>query len=170
MSSGAAVGDIPGAEGSKGCFFRGGVPMIQTWALWYGPFGVRQRPKLPAGAEDDELARIFRQYSVTVPDFRSPEYAEALEKATLQAPSGRILRRMGSPLTGYETFMADGPASPAWKVVDLINASHTGAGPSININGWLDVGAYETVSCSTALTSCSRPVRAPTTSVAPVPE
>ena len=135
MSSGAGVGDIPGAEGSKGCFFRGGVPMIQAWALWYGPFGVRQRPKLPAGAEGDELARIFRQYSVTVPDFRSPEYAEALQQATLQAPSGRILRRMGSPLTGYETFMAVGPASPAWKAVDLIDASHTGATPTINITG-----------------------------------
>ena len=36
-------------------------------------------------------------------------------------------------------------ASPAWKVVDLINASHTGATPSININGWMDVGAHETV-------------------------
>src|SRR5262249_19056163 len=139
------VGDIPGAEGSNGCFFRGGVPVIKAWALWYGPFGVRQRPKLPVGAEGDELARIFRQYSVTVPDFSSPEYAEALDKATMQAPSTGILRRMGWPLTGYETFMADGPASPAWKVVDLINASHTGATPSINVNGWLDVGAYETV-------------------------
>ncbi len=145
MSSGAGVGDIPGAEGSNGCFFRGGIPMIKTWALWYGPFGVRQRPKLPADAEGDELARIFRQYVVTTPNFRSPEYTAALEKATLQAPSGDILRRMGSPLTGYETFMADGPASPAWKVVDLIDAGHTGATPSININGWMDVGAYETV-------------------------
>lgn len=145
MSSGAGVGDIPGAEGSNGCFFRGGVPMIKTWALWHAPFGVRQRPKLPAGAEGDELARILRQYSVTVPDFRSPEYARALGKETLQAPSGRILRRMGSPLTGYEAFMADGPASPAWEPVDLVNASHAGATPSININGWMDVGAYETV-------------------------
>jgi uncharacterized protein len=145
MSSGAGVGDIPGTEGSNGCFFRGGVPMIKTWALWYGPFGVRQRPKLPADAEGDELARIFRQYSVAAPDFRSAEYTAALDKATLQAPSGGILRRMGSPLTGYESFMADGPASPAWKAVDLINDSHTGATPSININGWMDVGARETV-------------------------
>jgi uncharacterized protein len=145
MSSGAGVGDIPGAEGSCGCFFHGGVPMIKTWVLWYGPFGVRQRPKLPVDAEGDELSRIFRQYSVTVPDFRSPEYATALDKATLVAPSGEILRRMGSPLTGYEAFMADGPSSPAWKDVDLINASHTGATPSININGWMDVGAHETV-------------------------
>src|SRR5499425_1767682 len=93
MSSGAGVGDIPGTEGSNGCFFRGGVPTVQSWALWYGPFGVRQRPKLPADAEGDELARIFRQYTVAVPDFRSPEYAAALDKATLHAPSGDILRR-----------------------------------------------------------------------------
>src|SRR5262249_59627580 len=126
MSWGGGVGDIPGAEGSNGCFFHGGVPMIKTWALWYGPFGVRQRPKLPAGAEGDELARIFREYSVTVPDFRSPEYAEALDRATLQAPSGRILRRMGWPLTGYETFMADRPAGPAWEGRLLIIDGHTG--------------------------------------------
>jgi len=92
MSSGAGVGDIPAAEGSKGCFFRGGVPMIQAWALWYGPFGVRHRPKLPAGAEGDKLARIFRQYSVTVPDFRSPEYAEALYgHALIQFPTASEL-------------------------------------------------------------------------------
>src|SRR5258708_2110225 len=28
---------------------------------------------------------------------------------------------------------------------DFISAEHTGATPAININGWLDVGAYETV-------------------------
>ena len=145
MSSGAGIGDIPGAEGSNGCFFRGGVPMIKSWALWHAPFGIRLRPKLPVNAEGDELSRIFRRYSVSVPDFRDPEYAAALDKATREAPSGEVLRRMGSPMTGFETFMADGPASPAWRDVDLIDASHTRATPSININGWMDVGAYETV-------------------------
>ena len=47
MSSGAGIGDIPGAEGSNGCFFRGGVPMIKTWALWHAPFGIRLRPSCP---------------------------------------------------------------------------------------------------------------------------
>src|SRR5262245_27739576 len=117
MSSGAGIGDIPGAEGSNGCFFRGGVPMIKSWALWHAPFGIRLRPKLPATAEGDELARTFRRYSVSVPDFRDPEYAAALDKATREAPSGDVLRRMGSPLTGFETFMADGPACPAWRDV-----------------------------------------------------
>jgi hypothetical protein len=145
MSSGAGIGSIPGVSGSQGCFYRGGIPMIKTWALWHAPYGVRLRPKLPAGAEGDELARIFRGYSVSVPDFRRPEYARALARSTAQAPSGEVLRRMGAPLTGYETYLAEGPAGPAWEAVDLIDARHTGATPSLNINGWLDVGAYETV-------------------------
>jgi uncharacterized protein len=145
MSSAAGIGDVPGAEGSQGCFYRGGIPLIKDWALWYAPYGVRQRPKLPAGADGDELSRIFRRYSVSVPDFRLPEYAKALAKSTLQAPSSEILRRMGAPLTGYETALAQGPAGPCWQRVDLIDASHTGATPSLNINGWMDIGAYETV-------------------------
>lgn len=52
---------------------------------------------------------------------------------------------MGAPLTGFEEFMAAGPAGPAWDHVDFIDARHSGATPSLNINGWMDVGAYETV-------------------------
>jgi hypothetical protein len=144
MSSGAGIGSIPGTEGCQGLFFRGGVPMLKTWALWHAPFGIRLRPKLPQ-ADQDELSRIFRRFSVSVPDFRLPEYAAALAKSTRQAPSGEVLRRMGAPLTGFEQYMAGGPESPAWKDVDLIDASHTGATPSLNINGWMDLGAYETV-------------------------
>jgi uncharacterized protein len=145
MSSGAGIGDIPGAEGSKGLFYRGGIPMIGAAALWFGPFGIRLRPKLPATAQGDELSRIFRRYLVSVPDFRDPEYARALRKSTREPPSGEVLRRMGAPSTGYETFLAEGPAGPAWEQVDLIDARHTGATPSLNINGWMDIGAYETV-------------------------
>ena len=144
MSSGAGIGDIPGAEGGQGLFYRGGVPMLGTWALWHGPYGVRRRPKLPAVADDAELNRIMRRYSAGAQDFRDPGYAAALAKSLRQAPSGEILRRMGWPLTGLEDFLA-GPADPSWDDVDLIDASHTGATPSVNVNGWLDVGAYETV-------------------------
>jgi uncharacterized protein len=145
MSSGSAIGDVPGAGSSQGCFFRGGIPMIKTWALWHAPFGVRLRPKLPAEAEGDELSRIFRRYSVSVPDFRVPEYAKALDQSTLQAPSGHVLRRMGSPLTGYETYLAEGPRGASWETVDLMDDRFTGATPSLNINGWMDIGAFETV-------------------------
>ncbi|HWF81255.1 MAG TPA: CocE/NonD family hydrolase, partial [Streptosporangiaceae bacterium] len=145
MSSGAGIGSIPGVQWHQGLFYRGGVPMLKTWALWHAPFGIRLRPKLPQVDSDDERSRTFRRFSVSAPDFRLPEYMAALGRSTRQAPSSQVLRRMGAPLTGFETFMAAGPAGKAWEAVDLIDASHTGATPSININGWMDVGAYETV-------------------------
>jgi uncharacterized protein len=145
MSSGAGIGDIPGAEGSKGLFYRGGIPMIELTALWFGSHAIRLRPKLPANAQGDELSRIFRRYLVSGLSYRDPEYARALHRSTRQPPSGEVLRRAGGPSTDYETYMAQGPAGPAWEQVDLIDARHTGATPSLNINGWMDIGAYETV-------------------------
>src|SRR5215472_7810113 len=47
MSSGAGIGSVPGVEWRQGIFFRGGIPMLKTWALWHAPFGIRLRPKLP---------------------------------------------------------------------------------------------------------------------------
>jgi uncharacterized protein len=145
MSSGAGIGSIPGVEFRQGCFYHGGVPMLKTWALWHAPFGIRIRPKLPSVDDEDERSRIFRRFSVSSPDFRQPEYAAALARSTAQPPSAEVLRRMGAPLTGFEEFMVTGPAGPAWAQVDLIGASHTGATAALNINGWMDVGAYETV-------------------------
>jgi len=144
MSSGAGIGDIPGAEGTRGLFYRGGVPMLTDWALWHAPNGIRSRPKLPEVADTDELARIMRLYSVSVPSFRDPEYAKALAASVREAPSAEVLRRIGTPENGFAQYLAS-PTDPAWDDVDLIDASHTGATPSININGWMDIGTYETI-------------------------
>jgi putative CocE/NonD family hydrolase len=144
MSSGAGIGDIPGTEGSRGLFYRGGVPMLAGWARWHARNGIRTRPKLPEVADETELARIMRRYSASVTDSRDPEYAKALTVSTRQAPSSEVLRRIGTPLTAFEQFIAS-PTDPAWDDVALIDASHTGATPSININGWMDIGTYETI-------------------------
>lgn len=144
MSSGAGIGDIPGAEGSQGLFYRGGVPMLADWASWHVPSGIRRRPKLPDVADGDELARIMRFYSTNTPSFRDPEYAKALQASVRQAPSAEILRRMGAPHNGFEQFIAS-PTDEAWDDVDLIDASHTGATPTLNVNGWMDIGTYETI-------------------------
>jgi len=144
MSSGAGVGDIPGAEGTQGLFFRGGVPKLADWAGWHAPSGIRARPKLPAVADADELARTMRYYSLSAPTFRDPDYAKALQASVRQAPSAEILTRMGVPLNGFQDFIVS-PTAAAWADVDLIDASHTGATPAININGWMDIGTYETV-------------------------
>lgn len=145
MSAGAGVGDIPGAEGSQGLFYKGGIPVLSTWTSWYAPSGFLRRPRLAATDDPEELKRAMRNFSITSPSMRDPEYAQALTKARLRPPSGDILKRMGVPESGYDIYMTRGPADPIWDTVDLISARHTRATPALNINGWLDVGAYETI-------------------------
>ena len=137
MSSGAGIGDIPGAEGSQGLFFRGGVPMLADWALWHVPNGIRSRPKLPEVADGDELARTMRLYSLGVPSFRDAEYAKALAASLRQAPSGEVLRRMGAPLNGFEQFIASPTARRLGRRRPDRRQSHRGdADRSTSTAGW----------------------------------
>lgn len=145
MSAGAGVGDIPGAEGSQGLFYKGGVPVLSIWTGWYGPSGLLRRPRLAPSDDPDELARALRNYSFSAPGTRDPEYAKHLARIRMRPPSADVLRRMGIPESGYDTYMTCTPADPVWRGVDLLRAEHTGATPALNINGWLDVGAYETI-------------------------
>lgn len=145
MSAGAGVGDIPGAEGSQGLFYKGGIPVLSTWTAWYAPSGFLRRPRLAPTDDPEELKRAMRNFSMTSPSMRDPEYAECLAETRLRPPSGDVLIRMGVPESGYDTYVTRSPADPIWETVDLITAAHNGATPALNINGWLDVGAYETV-------------------------
>lgn len=146
MSSGAGIGDIPGAEGRKGLFYRNGVPMLQTWASWYAPFGFTQRPKLPVSDDPEETVRFMRSYNVQSLDtLQDGEYTKELVKSTKVPPSRDALRRLGVPRSGFDEYITVGPGDGAWDGPDFIHARHTGATPALNINGWLDVGAYETV-------------------------
>ncbi len=145
MSSGAGVGNVPGNEGSNGAFYRGGVPMLADWALWYAPFGVLERPKLPSYEDEEATARALRSFEISSPDFRSDEYTKELAKQVLKAPSGEVLRRLGAPATEFEEYLHATPADSVWRRPHLISSEHTGATPSLNINGWMDIGAFETV-------------------------
>jgi putative CocE/NonD family hydrolase len=144
MSAGAGVGRIPGAS-SQGLFYRGGVPMISTWSVWYAPFGYKWRPKLPVGRSDEEVVKDMRNFTVSSPDFFDASYNKALGESVRMAPSHDILQRLNVPATDFERLMAGGPTDPDWNNVDFITAEDTGTTPSLNINGWYDVGVYETI-------------------------
>jgi hypothetical protein len=77
-----------------------------------------------------------------VPD---PGYDGRLHRIRRVPPSSDILKRMGVPKTEYDDFIRTAPADPIWDGVDFISAAHSGSTPQLNINGWLDIGAYETV-------------------------
>ncbi len=145
MSAGAGVGNIPGCEGSQGLFYKNGIPVLSTWTAWYHPSATLRRPRLPQSDDPAELDRFMRNFILTQPTMRDKDYGDALERIRKVPPSFDILRRMGVPKTGYDDYMCATPADPIWESVDLLHAKHTGATPQLNINGWLDVGAYETV-------------------------
>lgn len=144
MSSGAGVGTIPGVW-SQGLFYRGGVPSIGTWSLWYAPFGYIRRPGLPKDLSPEEQRAALRFYGVSAPDFTDQKYSGTLAESVRKAPSRDVLRRMQTPDSEFDDLMSAGPADPIWRSPDFITAADTGATPSLNINGWGDVGVYETL-------------------------
>jgi hypothetical protein len=146
MSPGAGVGNIPGCEGNNGLFYKGGIPVLSTWTAWYHPSAVLERPRLPDTDDPDALERAMRNFIVTSPGTHDPAYRAALERIRRIPPSGDVLQRMGVPKTGYDTYMRVTPMDAVWQEASHIHAHHTGgATPQLNINGWLDVGAYESV-------------------------
>ncbi|MGC8486954.1 MAG: CocE/NonD family hydrolase [Clostridia bacterium] len=145
MSAGAGVGNIPGCEGNHGFFYKGGIPVLLQKARWYYPSAILRRPALPPGDDPDELERAMRHFILTTPSARDKEYAAALQRAIRTPPSVDVLRRLGVPKTGFDTYMRVNPLNPVWDEADHIHAHHTGATPQLNINGWLDFSAYETV-------------------------
>jgi len=145
MSAGAGVGNIPGCEGNDGLFYKGGIPVLSIWTRWYHPAAILERPRLPETDDPDALERAMRNFVVTTPGAREPAYRTAMDRLIRHAPSGDIFKRMGVPKTGYDTYMRVTPMDPVWQESSHIHAHHTGATPQLNINGWLDVGAYESV-------------------------
>lgn len=144
MSSGAGIGAIPGVR-SQGLFYKGGVPSLGTWSLWYAPFGYIERPGLPKDLSPEEQRSALRYYGVTVPNFMDAKYAERLAESVRKAPSRDVLHRMQTPASEFEDFVSAGPADRIWRSPDFITSADTGATPALNINGWGDVGAYETL-------------------------
>lgn len=144
MSSGAGVGAIPGVR-SQGLFYRGGVPSIGTWSLWYAPFGYIQRPQLPKDLGPEEVRASLRYFGVTAPSFMDDKYASVLQQSLRQAPSRDVLHRMRTPHSEFDDLMGAGPTDPIWRSQDFITSADTSATPSINVNGWGDIGAYETL-------------------------
>lgn len=145
LSAGAGVGNIPGCEGNHGFFYKGGIPVLWQKARWYHPAAVLHRPTLPASDDPDDMERAMRNFSLTAPSPRDKHYAAALERSVRTPPSGDVLKRLGVPTTGFDTYMRVNPLDPVWDEADHIHAHHTGATPQLNINGWLDFAAYETV-------------------------
>jgi putative CocE/NonD family hydrolase len=152
MSAGAGIGAIPGVA-SQGLFYKGGVPQLGPWAGWYAEYGQTDRPKLPKDLDQGErirLADYFSAYPKPEPERFLPSVTGALSgKADAgglwHLPSGDVLKSAGTPTTDFDSFMTMSPVDVRWLAIDFIRGDDRPRVPMLHVNGWHDVGAFETV-------------------------
>ena len=153
MSAGAGIGAIPGVS-SQGLFYKGGVPQLGPWAGWYVGSGHANRPKLPAGISQDERIRLADFYS-SDPKPEAERYGVGSVSGAIRGdstlgvlgylPSRDVLRASGAPETDFDTFMTMSPTDVRWLAIDFIRDGDKPKVPALHVNGWHDVGAFETV-------------------------
>ncbi len=154
MSPGAGIGAIPGVS-TQGLFYKGGVPQLGPWAGWYAGFGHVNRPKMPRDVSQDELIRLADYYSPNpkpeADRYGLPSVSGAMQGkgdvggALAYLPSGDVLRQAGVPETDFDMFMTMSPTDVRWLAIDFIRDGDRPKVPALYVNGWHDVGAFETV-------------------------
>ena len=152
MASGTAIGDIPGND-TRGCIYRGGVPMLSTWVGWYGHAGVTERPGVPANSTQEERIHFRSFYALGARRGFAPDTIERLR----HLPSGEILRKGEGPLTPFERYITWSPADPGWDEVEQLGADDEPRVASLHINTWHDIGIGETVRVFEYLQSLDTP-------------
>lgn len=137
-SAGAGVGTIAGD--SRGLFYKGGVPQIGPWAHWYAVYGQTHRYKLPSNLSADERARIIDANPLQ----RGDPFAKQ-PNALWHLPSQDVLKAIGAPASDFDRFMRLSPVDAAWNASGHLQKNEQLKVPTLHVNGWYDVGAYETV-------------------------
>ena len=153
MSAGAGIGAIPGVS-SQGLWYKGGVPQLGPWAGWYVGSGHANRPKFPSHVSQDERVRLADFYSA-YPKPEGERYGVGSVSGAIRGdttlgmlghlPSGQVLRAAGAPETDFDTFMTMSPTDVRWLAIDFIRDGDRPRVPGLHVNGWHDVGAFETL-------------------------
>lgn len=151
-ASGTAVGSVPGNY-TRGAFYRGGIPMLANWVLWYGIHAPTERPHLAASTSQAERQRIRKFFAMTNRRGWRPNTPELLR----HLPSKDVLREAGGPLTPFDRYMTQTPADPAWEEVDFIRGNDRPRVPALHINSWHDIAVGETTRLFTYLDNLDTP-------------
>jgi len=138
-SAAAGIGSYGGGT-SRGLFYKGGVPQIGPWSWWYGVYGHTNRPKLPESLSPVERSRLAATSPATIDDpfEKNPE-------ARAYLPSAGILDALAIPQSDFNRFIQIGPTDEHWSSVGHLQEGDKPRVPALHVNGWYDVGAYETV-------------------------
>ena len=139
-ASGTAVGDVPGND-TRGAFYRGGIPQLESWVGWFGRLGVTERLVLPAETTQEQRLRLRNFYALSMRSGFAPDTPERLR----HLPSGMVLRQAEGPLAPFDKYITWTPADPRWEAVDHIGKDDRLRVPALHLNTWHDMAVGETV-------------------------
>ncbi|SEB66075.1 CocE/NonD family hydrolase [Microbacterium hydrocarbonoxydans] len=151
-ASGTAVGNVPGNR-TRGAFYRGGIPMLANWVLWYGRHVPSERPILPPESTPEQRQRIRTYFAMSLRRGWRPDTPERLR----HLPTKDVLRAAGGPRTPFDDYITRTPADPRWDEVEFITDSDRPRVPALHINSWHDLAAGETARLFAYLQSVDTP-------------
>lgn len=130
---GAGVGQV-GDIMEQGNWYRGGVEQMLFFAWLYGVEHDTFKPRIPAGATQEDLIRISRFYDLA-PENPPLDMAETLA----HLPIKDILKNVNGKREIFDKMIGRKPNDPAWYTGGLYHDSMELGVPSFWFASWYDV-------------------------------
>ena len=133
MGFGAGVGRV-GDYYEQGNWYRGGAQQMLFTSWLYGVEHDKFKPRIPAGASQEDLIRISRFYDLA-PENPPVDMSEALA----HLPVSDILKNVNGKSEIYDKMILQKPNDPAWYTGGLYNDDMGFGVPSFWFCSWYDV-------------------------------
>jgi putative CocE/NonD family hydrolase len=130
---GAGVGRI-GDINEQGNWYRGGAEQMLFFSWLYGVEHDKFKPRIPAGATQEDLIRISRFYDLA-PENPRVDMSEALK----HLPLTDILQNIGGKREIFDKMIVRKPEDPAWYEGGLYHDNMDFGVPSFWFASWYDV-------------------------------
>ncbi|MEB8329069.1 CocE/NonD family hydrolase [Flavobacteriaceae bacterium KMM 6897] len=130
---GAGVGRV-GNYQEQGNWYRGGVEQLLFFSWLYGVEHDKFKPRIPAGATQEDLIRISRFYDLA-PENPTLDMAEALKHLPIQD----ILKNMNGKKEVFDNMVRRTPNHKDWYTGGLYHDNMDFGVPSFWFASWYDV-------------------------------
>ena len=130
---GAGVGRV-GDINEQGNWYRGGAEQMLFFAWLYGVEHDKFKPRIPAGATQEDLIRISRFYDLA-PENPQVDMAEALK----HLPIKDILQNINGKREIFDKMIVRKPNDPEWYQGGLYHDNMEISQPSFWFASWYDV-------------------------------
>lgn len=130
---GAGVGRV-GNFYEQGNWYRGGAQQMLFTSWLYGVEHDKYKPRIPAGATQEDLIRISRFYDLA-PENPAVDMSDALA----HLPVSEILSNIGGKREIYDKMIKRKPNDPAWYEGGLYHDDMGFGVPSFWFTSWYDV-------------------------------